>query len=64
MTLGLGLQIDNDLACRSVAEELSDLARHRQRAELGDRLGFRALWLRDVTQRLPRDFGGAPGPVS
>jgi len=38
---------------------LPDLSRHRERAELADRLGFRALWLRDVPMWMPRDFGDA-----
>lgn len=33
--------------------------RHRERTELVDRLGFRAIWMRDVPPWLPGTFGDA-----
>lgn len=61
LSLGIELPLDNDLARRVNSGQglLPDLDRHRQRAELADRLGFRALWLRDVPMWRPRDFGDA-----
>ncbi|WP_082221246.1 LLM class flavin-dependent oxidoreductase [Luteipulveratus halotolerans] len=61
LSLGIELPMDNDLARRDVSGQglLPDLTRHQERAQLADRLGFRALWLRDVPMRRPRDFGDA-----
>ena len=61
LSLGIELPLDNDLARRDVSGHglFPDLTRHQERAQLADRLGFRALWLRDVPMWRPRDFGDA-----
>ena len=61
LSLGIELPLDNDLARRDVSGQglFPDLTRHQERAQLADRLGFRALWLRDVPMWRPRDFGDA-----
>ena len=70
MTLGIELPLDNDFASDHDARRgtgadhdrvhgIPDLSRHRERAELVDRLGFRAIWMRDVPLWLPRALGDA-----
>ncbi|WP_104062253.1 LLM class oxidoreductase [Arthrobacter sp. 4R501] len=65
MSLGVELPLDNDLAAGGSAGKglpstfgIPDLQGHRQRAVLADRLGFKALWLRDVPLWIP-EFGDA-----
>ncbi|TLM73078.1 hypothetical protein [Pseudarthrobacter sp. NamB4] len=59
MALGIELPLDNDFAderqsARAAAANphdacgIPDLERHRERAELVDRLGFRAIWMREA----------------
>lgn len=70
MTLGIELPLDNDFSAERQLERrqsldpgdvygIPDLERHRERAELVDRLGFRAVWMRDVPLWFPRTFGDA-----
>lgn len=64
MSLGVELPLDNDFAHHGSQKGMPstfgipDLKHHRTRAELADRLGFRALWLRDVPLWIP-GFGDA-----
>lgn len=66
LTLGLELALDNDWSSAGEAARLRDgrafgvpdLSEHLQRVQLADRLGFRALWLRDVPLYDPH-FGDA-----
>lgn len=64
MSLGVELPLDNDFARQTSPTGvpstfgIPDLRHHRKRAELADRLGFRALWLRDVPLWIP-GFGDA-----
>lgn len=65
MTLGVELPLDNDFAARGPAGKkmtspfgIPDLQQHRERAVLADKLGFKALWLRDVPLWIP-EFGDA-----
>ena len=53
MTLGLVVPLD-----AHHHNALPDLARHQERAQLADALGFAALWLRDVPFNVP-NFGDA-----
>jgi luciferase-type oxidoreductase len=70
MTLGIELPLDNDFTVERETQRrastdpndvygIPDLSQHRERAELVDRLGFRAIWMRDVPLWLPRTFGDA-----
>ncbi|MFF9179698.1 TIGR03571 family LLM class oxidoreductase [Streptomyces misionensis] len=67
LTLGLELPLDNDWgAARRHADQQSgrpfgvpDLTEHARLARLADRLGFAALWLRDVPLYDPVQFGDA-----
>ncbi len=61
LSLGIELPLDNDLArrARPGAGVMPDLTRHRERAQLADKLGFGALWLRDVPMWMPHEFGDA-----
>lgn len=61
LSLGIELPLDNDLARRATPGQglLPDLTSHRERAVLADKLGFHALWLRDVPMWRPHDFGDA-----
>ena len=61
MTLGVELPLDNDFARADPRAPfgIPDLSAHRERAQLVDRLGFHAMWMRDVPLWLPRTFGDA-----
>ncbi|MFF3946342.1 LLM class oxidoreductase [Streptomyces sp. NPDC001902] len=67
LTLGLELPLDNDWgAGRRAADQqagrpfgVPDLSGHADLARLADRLGFSALWLRDVPVYDPLAFGDA-----
>lgn len=70
MTRGIELPLDNNFtaereALRQTNHDPNDtygipyLMRHRERTELVDRLGFRAIWMRDVPPWLPGTFGDA-----
>ncbi|MER5638930.1 TIGR03571 family LLM class oxidoreductase [Kitasatospora sp. NPDC002227] len=67
LTLGIEMPLDNDLGegtRRRLQEQgrpsgIPDLAEHVKRAQLADRLGFKALWLRDVPLFDPLQFGDA-----
>ncbi|MEU6578835.1 TIGR03571 family LLM class oxidoreductase [Streptomyces sp. NPDC046805] len=67
LTLGLELPLDNDWAQarRHTDREagrpfgVPDLTEHTRLAQLADRLGFAALWLRDVPLYDPVQFGDA-----
>ncbi|MET8699729.1 TIGR03571 family LLM class oxidoreductase [Kitasatospora sp. NPDC004723] len=67
LTLGLELPLDNDWGPeRGRADRAAglpfgvpDLTAHTERARLADRLGFAALWLRDVPLYDPLQFGDA-----
>ncbi|MFE5095366.1 LLM class flavin-dependent oxidoreductase [Streptomyces sp. NPDC056638] len=67
LTLGLELPLDNDWApARQHADReagrpfgVPDLTGHTRLARLADRLGFAALWLRDVPLYDPVQFGDA-----
>jgi luciferase-type oxidoreductase len=59
MTLGVELPLDNDFARADGTFGIPDLNHHRARVELADRLGFHAIWMRDVPLWLPRTFGDA-----
>lgn len=64
MSLGIELPLDNDFARHGSHGSgpstfgIPDLKHHRKRAELADKLGFKALWLRDVPLWIP-EFGDA-----
>lgn len=63
LSIGVEFPLDNDFARFSRAESyaqfgIPDLSHQRRRAELADRLGFKALWLRDVPLWVPA-FGDA-----
>ncbi|MCE6998199.1 TIGR03571 family LLM class oxidoreductase [Saccharothrix sp. S26] len=58
LTLGIDLPLDNDFT--SVRRRgVPDLTRHAELAALADRLGFAALWVRDVPVHDPVRFGDA-----
>lgn len=59
VSLGIEALIDNDVAHRQDPHLLPGLTRHRERPILDDRLGYRALWSRDVPQLRPLDLGDA-----
>ncbi|MEU6275729.1 TIGR03571 family LLM class oxidoreductase [Streptomyces populi] len=67
LTLGLELPLDNDWGpSRQDADRAAgrpfgvpDLAEHTRLARFADRLGFAALWLRDVPLHDPAHFGDA-----
>ncbi|MFD8008790.1 TIGR03571 family LLM class oxidoreductase [Streptomyces sp. NPDC058955] len=67
LTLGLELPLDNDWAPARVRDGetagrpfgVPDLTEHTRLAQLADRLGFAALWLRDVPLYDPVRFGDA-----
>ncbi|GAA3159504.1 MULTISPECIES: TIGR03571 family LLM class oxidoreductase [Streptomyces] len=67
LTLGLELPLDNDWGtARQRADQAAgrpfgvpDLTEHTRLAQLADRLGFAALWLRDVPLYDPARFGDA-----
>lgn len=68
LTLGVELPLDNDFSAgRQMSRRPGEvfgiprLDRHRERAQLADELGFRAIWLRDVPLWLPETFGDAGG---
>jgi luciferase-type oxidoreductase len=56
LTLGIDLPLDNDWAEQ---RSVPDLGRHAARARQADRLGFAALWVRDVPIFDPVRFGDA-----
>src|SRR4051812_36600068 len=56
LTLGIDLPLDNDWAEQ---RGVPDLGRHAARARQADRLGFAALWVRDVPIFDPVRFGDA-----
>jgi luciferase-type oxidoreductase len=66
LTIGVELPLDNDFARHSRPAAngtdaqfgIPDLGHQRSRAELADRLGYKALWLRDVPLWVPA-FGDA-----
>ncbi|MFE0630019.1 LLM class oxidoreductase [Streptomyces sp. NPDC058864] len=67
LTLGLELPLDNDWGAGRLAADqqagrpfgVPDLSGHADLARLADRLGFTALWLRDVPLYDPLGFGDA-----
>ncbi|MFE2545642.1 TIGR03571 family LLM class oxidoreductase [Actinacidiphila glaucinigra] len=67
LTLGLELPLDNDWGAGRLAADrqagrpfgVPDLGGHADLARLADRLGFNALWLRDVPLYDPLAFGDA-----
>ncbi|MFJ5831874.1 TIGR03571 family LLM class oxidoreductase [Streptomyces sp. NPDC093089] len=67
LTLGLELPLDNDWGRAGAGADgtadrpfgVPDLTGHTERARLADRLGFAALWLRDVPLYDPVAFGDA-----
>jgi luciferase-type oxidoreductase len=67
LTIGLELPLDNDWGPSRLLSDhaaghprgVPDLASHTERAQLADRLGFAALWVRDVPLFDPVDFGDA-----
>ncbi len=74
MTLGIELPLDNDFSSERIERlrngqapgetfGIPDLSRHLEWARLVDRLGFRALWMRDVPMWLPRPLA-MPGRSS
>lgn len=61
MSVGVELPLDNDFAAHRASElgaGVPDLTHHRFRAQLADKLGYKALWLRDVPLWIP-GFGDA-----
>lgn len=63
LTVGIDLPLDNDLGpgrrVAGLATGVPDLAGHAEKAALADRLGFAALWVRDVPLFDPVRFGDA-----
>ncbi|USQ83967.1 TIGR03571 family LLM class oxidoreductase [Streptomyces phaeoluteigriseus] len=67
LTLGLELPLDNDWGPARLRRDqavgrpfgVPDLSSHAERAALADRLGFAALWVRDVPLYDPVRFGDA-----
>lgn len=59
-TIGIDLPLDNDWGGMGASRKgIPDLRRHVERAALADRLGFAALWVRDVPIYDPLRFGDA-----
>jgi len=59
-TIGIDLPLDNDLSVpTSGTRGVPNLVGHAERAALADRLGFAALWVRDVPIHDPVRFGDA-----
>ncbi|MFE9747912.1 TIGR03571 family LLM class oxidoreductase [Saccharothrix saharensis] len=58
LTVGIDLPLDNDFTS-SRRRGVPDLTRHAELAALADRLGFAALWVRDVPVHDPVRFGDA-----
>ncbi|MFC4032365.1 TIGR03571 family LLM class oxidoreductase [Streptomyces polygonati] len=63
LTIGIDLPLDNDLTPHGGAANrtngVPDLTGHAEKAALADRLGFAALWVRDVPLYDPVRFGDA-----